>query len=170
MNLKYLYLNNNNMDGLIPTTMGDLKSLVELDISNNRLTGSLPSNLGDLTTLQILKLHSNNLQDALPTEISNLGMLEELDLSNNRFEGRIPSELSNLFLLTTMDISNNDFAGDMDLVFCVDNRPEWGNPIESYRADCLTDDISFSCATECCDGNKYCCVVPGEANCRTLED
>jgi hypothetical protein len=169
-NLKYLYLNNNNMDGRIPKTMGNLKSLVELDISDNKLDGSLPSTLGDLTTLQILKLHSNNLQDDLPTEISNLGMLEELDLSNNRFEGRIPSELSNLFLLTTMDLSNNNFRGDMDGIFCVDNRPEWGNPIESYRADCLSDDVSLSCATECCDGNNYCCVMPGEANCRTLED
>ena len=168
-NLKYLYLNNNNMDGLIPNTMGNLKSLVELDISNNKLTGSIPSTLGDLTTLKILKLDSNNLQDELPMEISNLEMLEELDLSNNILGGRIPLELSNLFYLMTMDLSNNNFSGDMDRVFCVDNRPEWGSPIESYRADCLSDDVSLSCATECCDGNSYCCDVPSGANCRTIE-
>merc|ERR1712238_16511 len=116
-----------------------------LILSNNNLSGSLPTYIGLATSLIYLDLSNNKLSNELPYEISNLGILEELYLSNNQF------------------------SGDVDVAFCGDDRPEWGNPIENYRADCLSDDISFSCANECCNENNYCCDMPDETNCRILD-
>jgi len=163
--LSMLQLSDNGLTK-IPYELFGLKNLQTLTLSDNNLSGSLPTYIGLATSLIYLDLSNNKLSKELPFEISNLEILEELYLSNNRFDGTVPSVLSNLFLLKTVDISNNNFFGDMDVAFCGDDRPEWGNPIESYRADCLSDDISFSCATECCNENNYCCNMPDETNCR----
>ena len=41
----------NNLNGTIPSELGLLPNIWELDLSNNKLVGSVPSELGQLTTL-----------------------------------------------------------------------------------------------------------------------
>jgi len=187
--LQSLNLNSNNLRGVLPTELGylsqlsmlqisgngftiipkellALKNLQTLSVSDNDLSGSLPTYIGLATSLVHLDLSKNKFSYQLPYEMSSLGIIEELYLNNNQFDGTIPSELSNLYLLKDMDVSNNNFYGDMTVIFCEGNRPEWGNQIESYKADCLNDNMSFSCATECCNSGKRCCTVPNEIDCK----
>ncbi|KAK9005635.1 hypothetical protein V6N11_043060 [Hibiscus sabdariffa] len=78
---------NNQFFGEIPKTLGQLHSLIVLNLSHNSLTGSILSSLGDLTEL------------------------ESLDLSSNKFHGRIPSELKKLGFLTVLNLSQNNLVG-----------------------------------------------------------
>ncbi|GMI79563.1 receptor like protein 43 [Hibiscus trionum] len=81
---------NNQFNGEIPKTLGDLHSLLVLNLSHNCLTGPIPLSLGDLSELESLDLSSNQLQGRIPTELTNLGFLEVLNLSHNDLKGPIP--------------------------------------------------------------------------------
>ncbi|GMI79559.1 receptor like protein 43 [Hibiscus trionum] len=81
---------NNQFCGEIPKILGDLHSLIVLNLSHNCLTGPIPSSLGDLSELESLDLSSNQLHGRIPTEFTNLGFLEVLNLSHNDLKGPIP--------------------------------------------------------------------------------
>ena len=66
----------------LPAEIGQLVSLVELDLGGNQLT-SLPSEIGQLTSLTQLNLYNNQLT-SLPAEIGQLTSLTELWLSLNQ--------------------------------------------------------------------------------------
>ncbi|KAK8500769.1 hypothetical protein V6N12_031429 [Hibiscus sabdariffa] len=80
----------NQFRGEIPKALGELHSLVVLNLSHNCLSGPIPSSFGDLLELESLDLSSNKLQGRIPTELKNLGFLEVLNLSHNNLEGPIP--------------------------------------------------------------------------------
>ena len=64
----------NNFSGLIPTELGLLSNLKELDFSFNKLTGSIPSELGLLTYLTSINLSGNELIGTFPFEVVELGI------------------------------------------------------------------------------------------------
>lgn len=165
--LVMLDMSDNGIDS-IPSELFDMGNIQRLYLFSNDIAGSLPTEIGRTTSLVELDLSKNKLSNQLPPELSNLSALEILKLNNNLFNGGVPSELSNLSFLRELDLSNNNFFGDMDEAFCY-NRQTSANTIEKFRADCLTDDISFSCATECCDGKDYCCYT-GQTDCQKDED
>ncbi|KAK8500772.1 hypothetical protein V6N12_031432 [Hibiscus sabdariffa] len=80
----------NQFYGEIPKVLGELHSLIVLNLSHNSLTGPIPLLLGDLSELESLDLSSNKLQGRIPTELTNLGFLEVLNLSQNNLVGVIP--------------------------------------------------------------------------------
>ena len=84
--LKLLYLYGTSFSGELPTSIGRLGSLTELDISSCNFTGLVPSSLGHLPQLSYL------------------------DLSNNSFSGQIPSSMENLTQLTFLVLSFNNFS------------------------------------------------------------
>jgi len=155
--LSILDVSDNGIDS-IPNELFDMANIQRLFLFSNDISGFLPTEIGRATSLVELDLSKNKFSNKIPLELSNLSNLEVLNLNSNRFVGSMPSELSNLFSLREMDLSNNNFFGDMDDAFC-NARPDGVNAIERVRADCLTNDISLSCATECCDGKDYCCDV-----------
>ena len=64
-----------------PSSLGDLGSLRLLALQRNDLEGALPSSLGNLTALEHLHLNGNaGLSGPLPLSLSNLAMLATLDV------------------------------------------------------------------------------------------
>lgn len=59
----------NSIDGSIPTTLGDLVLLNEINLFSNFLTGTIPTQLGLLSNLESLFLHFNELTGSMPAEI-----------------------------------------------------------------------------------------------------
>jgi len=59
--------------GTLPTTLGNLKNLMEIHVPNNALNGTLPSELGRLTALKDVGLQSNVFTGTIPRELGNLG-------------------------------------------------------------------------------------------------
>ncbi|GKV14795.1 hypothetical protein SLEP1_g25613 [Rubroshorea leprosula] len=74
----------------IPEELGELNSLVSLNLSHNRLTGRIPSSLGKMAKLESLDLSSNKLDGWIPGQLTGLIFLSYLNLSHNKLKGHIP--------------------------------------------------------------------------------
>tara|TARA_R110002050_G_scaffold49752_6_gene115348 strand:+ start:3081 stop:3767 length:687 start_codon:yes stop_codon:yes gene_type:complete len=86
----------NNLDGTLPSTIGQLTQLLYLHLWSNALHGTIPSEVGTISTLLHLYVNSNMMRGELPSEVGNLASLEHLFLSNNYFTGKIPDSFKNL--------------------------------------------------------------------------
>ncbi|MCL7041436.1 hypothetical protein MKW94_026880 [Papaver nudicaule] len=84
-------LSNNDFEGEIPGSIGNLTSLYVLNFSNNAFTGPIPSTFGNLTHLESLDLSRNKLTGEIPFQLAALSFLSTLKLSFNKLVGRIPS-------------------------------------------------------------------------------
>ncbi|KAJ9160231.1 hypothetical protein P3X46_025652 [Hevea brasiliensis] len=83
-------LSSNKFTGIIPQSIGKLKSLKLLNLSHNRLTGNIQPSLGNLNNLESLDLSSNLLVGRIPTQLANMTFLQIFQVSHNRLEGPIP--------------------------------------------------------------------------------
>ncbi|KAF7849433.1 hypothetical protein BT93_L0802 [Corymbia citriodora subsp. variegata] len=135
--LKSLHLSLTNFLGEIPTLIGNLSLLNELEAGGCYFSGSLPSSMGNLSHLTTLHLSSNNLQGQIPVSFANLTQLSELwlysnnlsgdtlewvvnltklnylDISDNLLSGGLPSSFENLKQLRMLDLSHNELHGDI---------------------------------------------------------
>jgi len=96
-----IYVQSNNLDGTLPTHIGQLENLVVLDLSgNDGLGGNIPSEIARLTNLVELHLADDSFSGNVPDEIGFMPSLTYLDLLNNDLTGPIPSSLDNIQCIT----------------------------------------------------------------------
>ncbi|KAJ3264156.1 hypothetical protein HDU76_012205, partial [Blyttiomyces sp. JEL0837] len=69
---------------------GNLKSLKVLDLSACQLEGVIPTALGDLHNLNVLFLGNNDLIGIVPDTFANLTKLNQFDVSGNCLKGDVP--------------------------------------------------------------------------------
>ncbi|XP_057803055.1 receptor-like protein 19 [Salvia miltiorrhiza] len=81
----------NNFGGEIPTAIGNLTLLHQLNFSHNALNGSIPNSFGELRNLESLDLSGNRLTGLIPVELAGLTFLSFLNLSYNKLVGEIPN-------------------------------------------------------------------------------
>lgn len=105
--MEIIYLKDCRIKGSIPESIGNLSSLVTLDLSSNFLDGSLPSSLIGLKKLQGLLLEENNINGVLPYYICELQSLTTLNLTRNQISGPIPVCLDKITSLRSVHISFN---------------------------------------------------------------
>ncbi|XP_078174931.1 uncharacterized protein LOC144568447 [Carex rostrata] len=111
--LRQLGLSNNPISGSIPATLGKLNNLTWLDLGNMYLSGTIPVEIGNLNKLGILDLENNMISGQIPSTFGNLTQMTTLLLDNNTLEGSIPPELSSMKFLELLDISNNKLVGEI---------------------------------------------------------
>uniref|UniRef100_A0A0D9YGK2 Protein kinase domain-containing protein n=1 Tax=Oryza glumipatula TaxID=40148 RepID=A0A0D9YGK2_9ORYZ len=87
--LHSLYLQHNNLSGIIPTSL--TSTLTFLDLSYNTFDGEIPLRVQNLTQLTALLLQNNSLSGPIPD--LQLPKLRHLNLSNNNLSGPIPPSL-----------------------------------------------------------------------------
>ncbi|KAL6901990.1 hypothetical protein ACP4OV_004866 [Aristida adscensionis] len=136
LNLKYLNLSSNNLQGTLPITFGSC-SVVDLsrnmlygnlsavrtwgnylqmiDLSSNRLTGTWPNETTQFLRLTSLKISNNLLVGELPTVLGMYPELIAIDLSLNQLHGPLPGNLFTAVKLTSLNLSGNSFAGTLPL-------------------------------------------------------
>ncbi|KAH9790058.1 MDIS1-interacting receptor like kinase 2 [Citrus sinensis] len=104
-------LSSNQLSGLLPREVGNLKYLASLSLNGNILIGPIPPTIGYLTNLTYLNLGYNRLSSSIPPELMNCSQLLNLVLSHNSLSGSIPSEIGNLIFLRQLDLSRNFING-----------------------------------------------------------
>ncbi|XP_022140167.1 receptor kinase-like protein Xa21 [Momordica charantia] len=109
--LQGLHLSNNSLQGNIPTVLCQLENLVELFLSNNKLSGTLPTCFDNISALRTLSLGSNNFNSTMPSSLWSLSYILHLNLSSNSLSGSLPIEIGNLRAVLDIDISKNQLFG-----------------------------------------------------------
>ncbi|QHO43983.1 hypothetical protein HN51_009463 [Arachis hypogaea] len=121
--LTYLSLSNNNLKSL-PSWLGELKSLVHLDLSMNNFTtveeGFLSSILNNLCQLKEFNLSQSNFQGFAFKNKGTLSgcnsyALEYLNLNDNEFDGLLPNWLEQFKNLKYLHLMSNSFSGPIPL-------------------------------------------------------
>ncbi|KAI9106708.1 hypothetical protein K1719_022236 [Acacia pycnantha] len=112
-NLKSVILSTCMVRGRIPPSIGNLSTLVDLELSGNFLTGQIPPELGMLKNLQQLELYYNQLIGNIPKELGNLTELRDLDMSVNKLSGSIPESMCRLPKLEVLQLYNNSLTGEI---------------------------------------------------------
>ncbi|KAG6740115.1 hypothetical protein POTOM_057752 [Populus tomentosa] len=108
--LQVLRMSDNGFNGIIPSSLGNMSSLFEIDMSNNVLIGKIPEYLiTSCSFLNTLILSNNSLHGQIFSENIDLKFLRWLQLDSNQFDG-IPDSLSNCSSLTMLDVSNNNLS------------------------------------------------------------
>ena len=109
--LQFLSFSYNKLTGTIGEQIGALEDLWFLDASNNNFSGPLPPKLGNAEDLEYAFLGDNQFSGSVPSEIGNLENLNRLILSSNMLNGTLPENLGNLGDLTVLDVSKNQLSG-----------------------------------------------------------
>ncbi|XP_075476475.1 LOW QUALITY PROTEIN: uncharacterized protein LOC142517870 [Primulina tabacum] len=111
--LQILLLSKNNFSGPIPPSIGELHQVVRVDLNGNSLAGEIPHEIGNCLHLNYLDLSKNNLSGSIPEEICNIRILNYLNLSRNHLNEAIPQSIGLMKSLTTADFSFNDLSGKL---------------------------------------------------------
>ncbi|XP_057544848.1 putative leucine-rich repeat receptor-like serine/threonine-protein kinase At2g24130 [Amaranthus tricolor] len=103
--------------GKISPSLGNLKSLLVLDLSQNYFQGQIPPELGFISELAQISLASNFLTGEIPYELGRLNKLNYLNLGGNNLVGNIPKSIfcNGLSSLEYLDLSNNSLSGDIPM-------------------------------------------------------
>jgi hypothetical protein len=165
--LQFLTITGNpGLTGDLPSEIGSLSNLTNLDLHDNGFTGVIP-NLAQLTNLQTLSLNGNAFSGSIEYVFQGLNLITfaRVDLSSNQLTGCIPglttgigdySVLFGRFLnvshnhiggyfnvsyqfayLYTLDLSFNNISGDIStLIFC---SPQ--DNITSYGSFCSIETL-----------------------------
>ncbi|XP_050243998.1 receptor-like protein 33 isoform X5 [Quercus robur] len=89
-----LNLNGNLLEGVVPKSLGNCKSLEVLDLGNNKIKDAFPCYLKNISSLHVLILRSNQFYGSIDCGGPNTSwpMLQIVDLASNNFIGRLPRE------------------------------------------------------------------------------
>lgn len=89
-----LSLVDNNLNGPIPESFGNLTYLNYLNLMDNNISGSIPDTFGNLVNLKTIEMNNNSLTGSIPSSFGNLEELDYLNLSGNKLSGEIPKEVT----------------------------------------------------------------------------
>ncbi|KAH7516668.1 hypothetical protein FEM48_Zijuj10G0159600 [Ziziphus jujuba var. spinosa] len=116
INLKSLFLNDNNFSGEFPTSLTELHRLKVIVLAGNRISGHIPVSLLKLRRLYVLYLQDNLLTGKIPP--LNQTSLRFFNVSNNKLSGEIPVTSSLVRFNTSSFAGNGGLCGEQVHVPC----------------------------------------------------
>lgn len=150
--VRWLYLNNNHVQGSVPTELAEMSKLGFLWLQDNQLSGTLNPALfkkGGFEQLQELMLHNNALSGTIP-DVFALPKLRLLTLSRNKLSGSVPPSLAGLPELRVLNLhENSGLTGSIPKELC-----------DKKNNGTLTT-ISIDCELVACDCGCTCNVRRG---------
>ena len=109
--------NHCSLNGTIPSTIGNWKGPISVDLSGNDFSGTLPSSLANwnATRLQKFMLHTNRIEGTIPSYLVTWWNLIQFQMDQNQLTGTIPESIGNLRQLQTMILNYNLLNGTLPL-------------------------------------------------------
>uniref|UniRef100_A0ACD5V7I0 Uncharacterized protein n=1 Tax=Avena sativa TaxID=4498 RepID=A0ACD5V7I0_AVESA len=110
------------LEGSISPFLGNLTSLLRLNLSGNLLSGGLPPELVQSSSITVLDVSFNRLTGGLSELPSSTPgrPLQVLNISSNLFTGRFPSTTWEVMKsLVVLNASTNSFTGQIPIMPCV---------------------------------------------------
>ena len=159
-----LFLGTNEWEpGPIPSSWSNLFRLKELSLKESHRIGQIPEFIGTLDRLKLLDLDSNQFEGQIPTALGNLSNLEFLLLNRNRLIGGIPSELSKLTKLRMAFLEGNYLMGNASPLCSLPNFVNTENGVWSLVVtDCQGGGSTGNATTLWpvqCECCSHCCMA-----------
>ena len=101
----------NNLNGILPASLGQFKNLKKLELSFNPISGTIPAELGNLEQLEILAINGTAMNGNIPESLGRLSNLKQLHLSSNQLSGTVPESIGNLRQIEVFNVFDNDLYG-----------------------------------------------------------
>lgn len=137
-----LALDNNNLAGSIPSEIGDMQWLTNIDISNNNISESIPEEFYSLTNMLYINMYENNLSGDISSNISQMSNLQVFNIFNNNITDVFPVELLGLTDLFVLDFGGNNISGNIPENIGVLSNLQylniWGNQLTGGIPESLT--------------------------------
>uniref|UniRef100_A0A0E0E391 Receptor kinase-like protein Xa21 n=1 Tax=Oryza meridionalis TaxID=40149 RepID=A0A0E0E391_9ORYZ len=141
-NLEQLWLRNNQISRLIPPGIGNLKSLNMFYMDCNYLTGNIPPTIGYLHNMVILSFAQNRLSGQIPGTTGNLVQLNELHLDGNNLSGSIPESIHHCTQLKTLNLAHNSLHGTIPVhIFKIFSLSEQLNLSHNYLSGGIPQEV-----------------------------
>ncbi|XP_042035010.1 receptor-like protein 9DC3 [Salvia splendens] len=129
-------MSSNRFSGSIPNSIGNLNSLIYLNLSHNCLTGGIPASLGNVRELESLDMSSNRLEGKIPRELTKLTFLSVINLSMNHLSGKIPQSSGQFPTFSnTSYVGNSGLCGFPLTRKCEEPEPEPEPPVMLQEDD-----------------------------------
>ncbi|KAK1373679.1 hypothetical protein POM88_029872 [Heracleum sosnowskyi] len=110
----------------MPAFIGNMTSLVDLDLSGNFFTCKIPAQIGLLKNflpkLEVLQLYNNSLTGRIPEVVSNSTTLKILSLYGNSLTGEVPKDLGKWSPMIAIDLSENQLSGELPTDTCIGGK------------------------------------------------
>ncbi|KAL3509147.1 hypothetical protein ACH5RR_028548 [Cinchona calisaya] len=125
------------LTGIIPSSIGNMSSLVGISLRQNNFHGNIPPEFGQLQNLKRIYIGSNKFTGEIPQSIFNISVLEAIGLAdselsghlptvwptnlqvfmlyNMRMTGLIPSSIKNASQLSLVGLGDNLFSGPIPM-------------------------------------------------------
>ncbi|XP_050222836.1 receptor-like protein EIX2 [Mercurialis annua] len=117
-------LSSNILSGKIPDEITDLAGLISLNLSRNQLNGIIPRTIGRLSLIESFDLSANHLSGSLSEGLSDLNFLSYLNLSDNNFSGKIPGSTQLQSFDEKFFMGNRELCGKPLLKKCPGEEPD----------------------------------------------
>jgi len=154
-NLTFVYLDYSEFTGNLTSLIGDgsgFPSLRELWVDDNNLEGSIPSAIGSISSLESLSMSECQLTGDMPTELGQLSSMRLMWFFGNQLSGNIPSEIGGMSNLELFKVHRNDLTGSMPSEICNQHIPLF--ILDVLTADCQDGEVTCQqglCCTCCGD-------------------
>jgi hypothetical protein len=104
-------LGENNLQGALPSEVGALSSLEELDVFDNAIGGTVPAAVGSLPAFRLLDVEKNVLTGPAFVDLSEAASIESYRVSFNALTGTVPADLGARTTLKEVWAAGNSLAG-----------------------------------------------------------
>lgn len=103
----YLNVKSNQIQGLFPPSIRNMRNLYALDMSYNRLNGGMPQCFSNIISyVKVINIEKNHFHGTVPNVYEHCGILEGLVLNENQLLGEVLSSLSKCQNVNTRRLGN----------------------------------------------------------------